>query len=301
MIQFYNLKTRQVEKEEVYGDFWIRWFYGKKRNSKLHQFLTGPLISKIYGFLQNTGWSRKKIAPFVKKYKIPMEVYQSGGLQAESQSNSYRNFNEFFVRKFVPGKRPFDQDLDIMPAFCEARYLGHQMNHSENVFPVKGSYLSHDQLLGDDCPYRHDFESGPILIARLCPVDYHRFHYPDSGKLLWHKRISGALDSVNPVAILSRPTVFIQNERHINILETKNFGRLAYIEIGAMCVGKIIQSHHRKAFERGEEKGYFLFGGSCVVVLGQKNRWRPISEVLEQTSLNRECLVQLGRPIAQRL
>ena len=95
--------------------------------------------------------------------------------------------------------------------------------------------------------------------------------------------------------------ILITNERHVSILQTKNFGRLAYVEVGAICVGKIVQSHPpEKPFQRGEEKGYFLFGGSTVILLGEPGAWSPDSDLLEQTSRGLETLVRLGEKIAQR-
>ena len=100
--------------------------------------------------------------------------------------------------------------------------------------------------------------------------------------------------SVNPVALKSKSDVLATNERHITILDTKNFGKLAYVEVGAMCVGRIVLTHTEGEFLRGDEKGYFLFGGSTVVVLGQRGVWQPDAELLEQTSRKRETLVRLG-------
>jgi phosphatidylserine decarboxylase len=67
-----------------------------------------------------------------------------------------------------------------------------------------------------------------------------------------------------------------------------------------MCVGKIVLTHTEGEFLRGDEKGYFLFGGSTVVVLGQRGVWQPEAELLEQTARKRETLVRLGEPVAVR-
>ena len=125
---------------------------------------------------------------------------------------------------------------------------------------------------------------------------------PDNGKVIDHYPVHGRYDSVNPLALKLKNDIFIANERHVTLLQTENFGRLAYVEVGAICVGKIVQSHRwSKPFLRGEEKGYFLFGGSTVVLLGEKGAWKPSKDVVENTKNNIETYVTLGDEIAVKL
>ena len=139
-----------------------------------------------------------------------------------------------------------------------------------------------------------------MMIARLCPVDYHRFHFPDSGSMVERYTLSGKFHSVNPVALKAQPTIFLENERCVSILKTDNFGYLAYVEVGALCVGKIVQSTNEMVrFERGQEKGYFLFGGSTVIVLGEKGKWLPDSDILENTRKGHETFIKLGACIGK--
>jgi phosphatidylserine decarboxylase len=111
--------------------------------------------------------------------------------------------------------------------------------------------------------------------------------------------VPGAFDSVNPFALQFKNQIFIQNERYVSILQTENFGRLAYIEVGAICVGKIVQTHRwNKSFLRGEEKGYFLFGGSTVIVLGEKGAWKPSRDICTNTANGIETYLHLGQEVA---
>ncbi len=132
-------------------------------------------------------------------------------------------------------------------------------------------------------------------------MDYHRFHYPDGGYTLDAFPVHGKLHSVNPIALKKRGSIFLENERRVSILETKSFGKLAYIEVGATMVGKIVQTHTGKSFQRGAEKGYFLFGGSTVIVIGEAGKWIPDQDLLENTSNNLETYIKLGSPIAKVL
>ncbi len=87
------------------------------------------------------------------------------------------------------------------------------------------------------------------------------------------------------------------NERQVTILETKHFGKLAYVEVGATCVGKIEQTYSGNQFRRGDEKGMFLFGGSTVIVIGEAGRWEIASNILENTAQGIESYIKMGRPI----
>jgi phosphatidylserine decarboxylase len=292
MIVYWDRQKQKEEQELVYGDAGVRFVYENKLGHFIEEtFLSRKLPSTLYGFYQSSQLSKKKIPPFIKAFNIPMEEYEK---------KDYTSFNDFFIRKFKPGARKFEASPTKMAAFAEARYLAYEKIDADQTFPVKGADLTPEALLG-----RHDvaraFEGGSLLLARLCPVDYHRFHYPDDGRTWDSYRIHGKLHSVNPVALKFNSEIFFQNERHITILDTKHFGRIAYIEVGALLVGKIVQTYLRPDFKRGDEKGYFLFGGSTVIVLGEPGAWKPSADLLQKTQDKRETLVRLGESIAERL
>ncbi len=292
-ITFWNRRTARVEQELVYGEGAIRWLY----ETSIGQALSGsviakPWVSAVYGGLQDSARSAKKVAPFVQQFSIPMAEYEDG---------PFRSFNDFFIRRFRPGARPITQVPSEIAAFAEARYYAIAALDPAQRFPVKGIALTAAELVGD-AKLAAPFSGGPAFIARLCPVDYHRYHFPDDGRVVSSARRAGPLHSVNPLALQFKPDILITNERQVTILETTHFGKLAYVEIGATMVGKIVQSHDAsRPFSRGDEKGYFLFGGSSVVLLGEPGKWTPDADLLTQTALGRETLVRLGERIATRL
>jgi phosphatidylserine decarboxylase len=289
-ITFWNRAEKREQIEQVYGDGFVRFLYGTAPGQAIADLFAGRAISQAYGALQASFLSRRKIQPFIRKFKIPMEEYEDPGFQS---------FNDFFIRKFKPGRRVFAADSSRMPAPAEARYLAWDRIAPDQTFPVKGTHLSAAAILGVDSRLAQEFEGGPLMIARLCPVDYHRYHYPDDGSTLEHYRVGGKLHSVNPLALKANSEILATNERYVSILETRNFGKLAYVEVGAMMVGRIVQTHAwDQPFKRGDEKGYFLFGGSTVIVLGQAGKWRPDSDILEQTARNRETYVRIGDALA---
>jgi phosphatidylserine decarboxylase len=297
-IQFFNHHTKKVETEKVYGDQLIEWLYKSTSGQMLSHFLCKAPLSKLYGAFQNTSLSASKIESFVKNYQINLDEFQpEDGRDAYSP---YSNFNQFFIRRFKKEKRPFSSVSSEFGAFAEARYFGYSSISDDETYPVKGHYLSAAELLANS-KWNQTFAEGPLLLARLCPVDYHRFHYPDDGVILDEFRVPGLFHSVNPLALKAKQDIFITNERHVTIVETEHFGKLAYIEVGAICVGKIVQTNPLAKgvkFKKGDEKGYFLFGGSTVIVIGEKGKWIPHLEILENTKKGMETYFHLGTTVA---
>lgn len=292
-IEFYNRYTKKTEIEKVYGDKAVRWLYESQSGQSFLKLLCQRPISQFYGHLQSSFLSKYKVPKFIKEFHINIDEYE--------HEQGFQSFNDFFIRKFKVGARNFTSNEKQMGAFAEGRYFGYEEIGEDIVYPVKGKYLSADFLIGDTkwAPF---FQEGPMLISRLCPVDYHRFHFPDDGKLTFQKHIDGILHSVNPLALKKWPTIFGVNDRHLSILETKNFGKLAFIEVGATCVGMIVQTFtpdsHPATFKKGAEKGYFLFGGSTVVVIGEKGKWKPSDDILKNTPLGKETYIHLGDEVA---
>lgn len=297
-IKFYNRSTGKIEVEKVYGDSFIKLLYKTSLGKLTGKVFTNKYFSQFYGSFQDFPLSARKVRPFVEKFNINLDEFEPGAKITPDPLDSFENFNQFFIRKFKLGQRQFDSTPSVMPAFAEARYVGFESVNEKDKFPVKGIFLGAQDLIGHQ-QVGKIFQGGPLLIARLCPVDYHRYHYPDDGKILDQYRVKGAFDSVNPLALKYKNQIFIKNERHVSILQTKNFGRLAYIEVGAICVGKIVQTHRwDKPFIRGEEKGYFLFGGSTVVVIGEKGLWKPADDILKNTQAGMETYLKLGEKVA---
>jgi phosphatidylserine decarboxylase len=265
--------------------------YESRPRRSLNQWLEShPLYDWILAAYQNSRFSTRKIAPFIRKHYINME---------EFEPVTYRSYAEFFERRFRLGLRPFPAEPGSMGAFAEARYLGWERVDEMQEFPIKGRSLDAAQILGSPSRAR-DFAGGPVILARLSPMDYHHVHYPDHGRTLGTDRIGGRLWTVNWHALLNMPDILIENERQVSILETQNFGRIGFVEIGALSVGRIVQVHFAdKPFKRGTEKSVFRFGGSAIAVFGQAARWRPSSDVLQNTAKGIETMLRLGEEVAR--
>jgi phosphatidylserine decarboxylase len=266
--------------------------YESRPHHSLVQWITSsPTIDWLIAAYQNTSFSARKIDTFVRKHNIDMSEFESG---------PFGSYAAFFERRFLPGKRPFPTQPDQMGAFAEARYFAWEKLSPNQQLPVKGASLDAASLLGTRAR-AEGFEGGPVILARLSPVDYHHLHYVDDGMTLDTDRLGSKLWTVNKNALQSQPDILFRNERSIQMLKTSNFGRIGMVEIGALTVGRIVQEHDiRKPFERGDAKAGFRFGGSAVVLFGERGKWRPEQDMLDRTREGVETLVRLGEVIARR-
>jgi phosphatidylserine decarboxylase len=267
--------------------------YESHPHLSLRQWLESePLYDWLVAAYQNTKASTRNIAPFIRRHNIDM---------SEFKPVAYRSYAEFFDREFKEGMRPFTAEPGCMAAFGEARYFGWERVDPAQRLPVKGVSLRAEDILGSRARAA-SFEGGPVILARLSPMDYHHLHYPDDGSTRETDWAGRPLWTVNWHALQRQPDILVRNERQIHILETDHFGRLGFVEIGALSVGRIVQIHPAdQRYARGAEKSVFKFGGSAVVVFGERGAWRPTADILKYTQRNIETLVRLGEPIAERI
>jgi phosphatidylserine decarboxylase len=288
---YWDKKEQKIFKESIFAGGFLYFAYEHKIGKILGKiFFSSYLFNYLYGIYKKSSYSKQKIIQDINEYQIDMR---------EFKVEEYQNYRQFFLRKFKDNKRIFDMNAKKLSAFAEGKYLGYSHVNEQLNFPIKGNIYNFNSLFGNNKDFDFNiFKNGPMLICRLCPVDYHYYHFPDNGKIITKYKVHGRYHSVNFMALKQRPTIFFENERQITILETENFGILAYIEIGAMCVGKIIDTHHSSTFKKGEEKGFFDFGASTVVVIGLEGKWQPDSDILKYTEAGMETKIQLGNNIA---
>lgn len=291
---FWNPYTQRPENEVVFGESGINFLYKNTIGKWLRPLLSrNSFLSKAYGLFQSSYLSRFQITSFIDSYKIKM---------SEFEDQQYRSFNDFFIRKFKHQQRLFSKELADLCAPCEARYLFFDEVNMDSRVSIKGASINPIALINDSALGKK-YLGGSMAIARLCPVDYHRFHFLDDCLLGQVRPIHGRYESVNPVAVQQIEDLFFKNERSLSILETSQFGNVAMIEVGALCVGKIVQSYNstQSNFKRGEEKGYFLFGGSTVILIfeAQKIKWNP--DYLAKSKLGMETFVKLGDALGKKI
>ncbi|MBI3236439.1 MAG: phosphatidylserine decarboxylase, partial [Chlamydiales bacterium] len=264
-IIYIDRSTKQKLKEKVYGEVFIQILYGQGCIARLISSIFLPLVSRVswlsrfYGFLQKSPLSKRKIKPFIEHFHIdPLEFVDP--------VETFCSFNDFFIRKLKKEVRPIVQKEDVLIMPADARYLVFPDLEKADGFWVKGKKFSLKTLIEDD-RLSQKFAKGSMAMARLCPIDYHRFHFPCDGIPHAPRVINGPLYSVNPLALQRNIHILSENKRVLTVVETKLFGTILYVDVGATSVGSIHQTFtpYEPCF-KGQEKGYFSFGGSCLLL-----------------------------------
>ncbi|MGM9602118.1 MAG: phosphatidylserine decarboxylase [Faecousia sp.] len=250
--------------------------------------LTARPVSKIAGAFCDCPLSKPLIKGFVKKNGIDLSEYVT---------SQFSCFNDCFTRKIKPELRPVCMAGDALVSPCDGLLSAYQIEKGM-VFPAKQSSYSVASMLRDDA-LAGEFEGGTVLVIRLCVQHYHRYCYLDSGTKGENKFIKGCLHTVRPIALENRP-VFCENCREYTVMDTENFGRVIQCEIGAMLVGRILNHHGAGQMKRGEEKGMFLYGGSTVVLLLQKDAATLPESYFEATQQGVETPVKYGEKIGTK-
>lgn len=285
-------QTGETRQETIYFESMLRFLYETSFGRLCARIIAfNPWISYLYGKLQSLSFTKRKIEPFVKKFELDESEF-------EKPLHAYCSFNDFFTRKLKPESRPLANSI-ILPA--DGRYLCYQNIEQCENFLVKGKQFALTHLLRDET-LAETYKTGSMIIARLCPADYHRFHFPCDCVPSEAHLINGPLYSVNPLAIKEHFEWLIENKRMLTRLKTDDYGEILFIEIGATCVGSIHQTYiPGKQYKKGDEKGYFSFGGSSVILLFQPGTIQIDSNLLINSSQNFETLCLLGQPIEKNV
>lgn len=252
------------------------------------KLLVCPGVSRALGAFLDTGLSRYLVGPFVKSTGLDLSDYPQV---------SYRSFNDFFTRRIKEGRRPVDMDPHSLMAPCDGKLTVYPITE-DAVFHIKHSAYALKDLLQDEA-LAGEFQGGTCLIFRLTPDDFHRYSFMDDGIILFSKAIPGVLHTVRPIAFRRYP-VYLENAREYAVLETKHFGKVVQMEVGALFVGRIV-NHPLTVFSRGQEKGKFEFGGSTILLLLQKDAAVIHEELQENTRQNKESIVRLGQNLGRTL
>jgi len=295
VIRYIDRRDGEAKTETIYGERPLRWVYGNPLG-RLAQWLLIRrwIFSMWYGRRMDVVSSRVRIRPFIEQYGLDESEF-------DELVDEYNSFNEFFFRKLKPGVRPIDPATDSVVFPADGRHLVFADITAETSFFVKGQSFDLARFLGDTGLAKR-YEGGSMLLSRLCPVDYHRFHFPCPGQAGIPRFINGWLYSVNPIALITRPSILWENKRVVTPIESPTLGQLQFVEIGATMVGSIRQTYMPgETVAKGEEKGYFAFGGSSVAVLFEKGRIKFDADLLENTANGIETYARIGESMGQAI
>ena len=245
-------------------------------------FITRATFSKLVTWLLDCRISVIFIKPFIKKNNIDTSLYED---------KKYKSFNDYFTRNKKEINIDENKEAFISPCDCKLSVY----KASDRTFKIKHIDYSLDSLLKNSelaKEYRDDY----VVICRLTPDNYHRYCYIDSGYHGTNKKIRGVLNTVRPIAVENKK-VYVTNQRSYTVLDTDNFGKVIQVEVGALMVGKIKNEHKNYFFTKGEEKGFFKYGGSTIILLVKKDNVKIDNYLINNTKTGYETIINMGDKI----
>ena len=287
-IRYIDRETGELKTEKVAGEDWLVWLYHNPVGElSLHTLVKRKFISEWYGNMMDAPESAERIDPFVEEYEVDLSI---------ARRQSFTSFNDFFTRRLKPEARPVNEDPDVVVSPADGKVLAYRDIDGQD-FIVKGYRFDVAGFLQDTALARK-YDHGSLMVYRVSPPDYHRFHFPVSGRVSPLTHIGGDYYSVNPIAIKEMIEIFCENKREYVTISTDRFGDVIMAEVGATMVGSIVQTYRDDTAVKGEEKGYFEFGGSSVVLLFEEGKVHIDADLLINTQNNLETEVEMGERVA---
>ena len=272
--------------ESVMGDRALRFAYETLLGRTLWPVLFGSrLVSAVLGRRYDAPRSKRDIAALAALPGCRPE-------EAERPLADYASFNDFFTRRLRPGARPVGEGV-VSPADGRLRLFLDA--DADTPFPLKGATRALRAVFDGAAPAgRYD-----VAVVRLAPVDYHRFHFPCACTTEGPARVvPGRYHSVNPIALARAPDVYADNERQI-VKCRAAFGDFWLVDVGAFGVGTIVQTYSGDRHAKGDEKGYFKFGGSTVILVTAAGALAFDADLVANSAAGLETRVLCGERIAR--
>lgn len=248
-----------------------------------------PFVSKLSGLFLDTKISKILIGPFVKKNNINLDDYVK---------TKYDSFNDFFIRKIKEEKRPVNKEKNAFISPCDSKLMCYRIDKN-TIFNIKNTNYDINSLIQDESLAKQ-YANGYVLVFRLSPDDYHRYCFVDDGTINRNYKIKGKFHTVNPI-VYDKFCVFKENTRECTVLDTQNFDKVLYVEVGALLVGKIKNIITQGKITKGSEKGYFMYGGSTIVIIVKKNILKIDDDIIKNSENGFETYVKYGEKIAEKI
>ncbi len=283
----YKTRDGKIKGNDSLQDRFLQVVYGSRAGRTMIRPFTCPAVSKLGGWFLDRKISCILIRPFIQSNQIELDG---------CEKQHFDSWNDFFTRRLKKGERPFSAEGHDLVSPCDSKLTVYRIGSDLRV-PIKHTLYRVQDLLRDRKLAKR-YEGGLLLVFRLAVDDYHRYMYIDDGMESARRRIDGILHTVNPAANDAYP-IYKENSREYSLLRSAHFGRVLMMEVGAMMVGKIVNHRQKVGVRRGEEKGYFAFGGSTVILIFEKDQVVIDPDIMENTRLGYETKVYQGETIGQ--
>jgi phosphatidylserine decarboxylase len=223
--------------------------------------------------------------PFVRDLSFAIWRLFGGDLRLdEAKEPRFKSLHACFTRELKPGARPVASGTKVIVSPCDAIVGAHGRISGDKVLQIKGFPYSLTDLL-HDAQLVDKLRDGVFVTLRLTSNMYHRFHAPAPCRVREVIYISGDTWNVNPIALRRVERLFCKNERAVLDLELASGASLVVVPVAAILVASIrlaflpepLTLEYRgpnriacdRAFEKGEEMGYFEHG-STIIVFGTR-------------------------------
>lgn len=281
VMDYIDLNGKLV-KNTTTQDTVLEYLYTNVFGRMLLKPMVHPQVSKLAGQYLSSRHSARLIPQFIKKNNIDMSSYEK---------TNYNCFNDFFTRKIKEGKRPIPEDKNLLISPCDCKATVYKIQEN-TTFSIKNTEYTLRTLLRSS-RLAERFRGGYAFLLRLTVDDYHRYVYAASGKQSKNYHIDGSFHTVNPIANDYLP-IYKENTREYTVIHTGEFGDLLQMEVGALLVGKIANHTQSGMVVRGEEKGYFEYGGSTIILLTQQDSVIVREDLLRNTERGYETKLLQG-------
>ncbi len=274
------------------ADKLLAFLYKNITGKLLRRVLRHRLLHRLIDHYYSSRLSRRHIQPFIKHYAIDMREYQQ-------PATGYTSFNDFFARTLVPGARAINQEPHRIASPADSKLLVIPNLATDTLFTIKHKQFDLKKFFGS-AALAYEFAGGTMMIFRLAPGDYHWFHFPVDCTPAAPRVINGLFESVNPSVFAAGVNPLTDNERHLIMLSTERFGHVAMLAVGAMIVGKIVETYTPNTPQRtGAPAGYFALGGSTVVLVFHKNAVSARQSFVQHSLQGYESAVKMGEAVTE--
>jgi phosphatidylserine decarboxylase len=294
-IKYIERKTGEIKIEKVPGEKYLKFlYYNPLGELPLNLVVKKKFLTEYYGKQMDKPESVKKIPSFIEAADINIS-------EAKKKVEEFSSFNDFFYRELKDGARPIDFSQDVLTSPADGKILVFEDLEKEKEFYIKGDRFTLEEFFANK-ELAEKYRDGVFMIIRLAPIDYHRFHFPTDGVISQSRLVDGVYYSVSTHAIKKNFRILCENKREYSILKTERFGDIAMFEVGATMVGGIKQTYSPDtAVKKGEEKGYFYFGGSTCVLVFEKGKVHIDRDLVENSKKGIETKVYMGEKIGVAL
>jgi phosphatidylserine decarboxylase len=246
------------------------------------------LISSAFGKFASKPFSKpiQKIINhgYVKLMGLDMREFD--------KPENYPTLNKLFTRALLK-PREITEDKSIMISPVDALVTDYGEIKEGKAYQIKGMEYAIDELFGEHHKEASlAVEGGQFINLYLSPKDYHRYHMPNTLKIVSLTHIPGKLYPVNFPLLRNKDNLFIENERIIVECRDHKENTFVMVLVGALNVGKMIitfeksvqtnsdirepqhYTYENLTLKKGELFGWFEMG-STILLFSQKGVFTP--------------------------